>query len=51
MRAAVLQQFGEPLVIEDRPIPEPDPGQITVQMQASRACATPTSTRPTATGR
>ena len=40
MRAAVVQQFGEPLVIEDRPIPEPGPGQITVQMQASGLCHT-----------
>ena len=40
MKAAVVQQFGEPLVIEDRPIPEPGPGQITVQMQASGLCHT-----------
>jgi alcohol dehydrogenase, propanol-preferring len=40
MRAAVVQQFGEPLVIEDRPIPEPGPGQITVRMQASGLCHT-----------
>jgi D-arabinose 1-dehydrogenase-like Zn-dependent alcohol dehydrogenase len=30
MKAAVVQQFGRPLVIEDRPIPEPGPGQISV---------------------
>jgi propanol-preferring alcohol dehydrogenase len=35
-----VRQFGEPLVIEDRPIPEPGPGQITVQMQASGLCHT-----------
>jgi alcohol dehydrogenase, propanol-preferring len=40
MRAAVVQQFGEPLVIEDRPIPEPGPGQVTVRMQASGLCHT-----------
>lgn len=40
MKAAVVRQFGEPLVIEDRPIPEPGPGQITVQMQASGLCHT-----------
>jgi propanol-preferring alcohol dehydrogenase len=40
MRAAVVQQFGEPLVIEDRPIPEPGPGQITVRMLASGLCHT-----------
>ncbi len=40
MRAAVARRFGEPLVIEDRPIPEPGPGQITVRMQASGLCHT-----------
>jgi propanol-preferring alcohol dehydrogenase len=35
-----VRQFGEPLVIEDRPIPEPGPGQITVKMQASGLCHT-----------
>lgn len=40
MRAAVVRQFGQPLVIEDRPIPEPGPGQITVRMIASGLCHT-----------
>ena len=40
MKAAVVTQFGRPLVIEDRPIPEPGPGQITVQMEASGLCHT-----------
>jgi alcohol dehydrogenase, propanol-preferring len=40
MKAAVVRQFGQPLVIEERPIPEPGPGQITVQMQASGLCHT-----------
>jgi len=40
MKAAVVQRFGEPLVIEDRPVPEPGPGQITVHMQASGLCHT-----------
>ncbi len=40
MKAAVVRQFGEPLVIEDRPIPEPGPGQITVRMEASGLCHT-----------
>jgi alcohol dehydrogenase, propanol-preferring len=40
MKAAVVRKFGEALVIEDRPIPEPGPGQITVQMQASGLCHT-----------
>ena len=40
MRAAVVHQFGQPLTIEERPIPNPGPGQITVQMQASGLCHT-----------
>ncbi|HEY7324509.1 MAG TPA: zinc-dependent alcohol dehydrogenase [Streptosporangiaceae bacterium] len=40
MKAAVVRRFGEPLVIEERPIPEPGPGQVTVQMQASGLCHT-----------
>jgi propanol-preferring alcohol dehydrogenase len=40
MKAAVVRRFGEPLVIEDRPIPEPGPGQITVRMEASGLCHT-----------
>jgi len=40
MKAAVVRQFGRSLVIEDRPIPEPGPGQITVQMEASGLCHT-----------
>jgi len=40
MKAAVVRNFGEPLVIEDRPVPEPGPGQITVRMEASGLCHT-----------
>jgi alcohol dehydrogenase, propanol-preferring len=40
MKAAVVRKFGEPLVMEDRPIPEPGPGQVTVRMQASGLCHT-----------
>jgi alcohol dehydrogenase, propanol-preferring len=40
MKAAVVREFGQPLVIEDRPIPEPGPGQITVRMEASGLCHT-----------
>lgn len=40
MRAAVVRRFGEPLVIEDRPIPKPGPNGITVRMQASGLCHT-----------
>ncbi len=40
MKAAVVREFGQPLVVEDRPVPEPEAGQITVRMEASGVCHT-----------
>ncbi len=40
MKAVVVKEFGAPLVIEERPVPEPGPGQITVKMEASGLCHT-----------
>jgi propanol-preferring alcohol dehydrogenase len=40
MRAAVVPAFGEPLIIEERPVPEPGPGQVVVRMEASGLCHT-----------
>jgi alcohol dehydrogenase, propanol-preferring len=40
MKAAVVHEFVRPLVIEDRPVPEAGPGQITVRMEASGLCHT-----------
>jgi alcohol dehydrogenase, propanol-preferring len=40
MKAAVVREFGEPLVLEDRPIPEPGPRQVCVRMIASGLCHT-----------
>ena len=40
MRAVVVPGFGQPLVIEDRPVPEPGPGQVVVRMEASGLCHT-----------
>src|SRR5580693_5012166 len=40
MRAAVVREFGQPLVMEDRPIPSPGRGQVTVRMEASGLCHT-----------
>jgi len=40
MKAAVVHKFGEPLVIEDVPIPTPGPGQIVVKVAASGVCHT-----------
>ncbi|MFI8536521.1 zinc-dependent alcohol dehydrogenase [Streptomyces aquilus] len=40
MKAAVVTDFGKPLEIQDRPIPEPGPGQVLVRMEASGLCHT-----------
>ena len=40
MRAAVVRGFGQPLVIEDRPLPDPGPGQVVIRMEASGLCHT-----------
>lgn len=40
MKAAVVHDFTEPLQIEERPIPEPGPGQVLVRIEASGLCHT-----------
>lgn len=40
MRAAVVHEYGRPLLIEDLPIPEPGPGQIVVKVETSGLCHT-----------
>ncbi|WP_262503778.1 alcohol dehydrogenase AdhP [Sphingosinithalassobacter sp. CS137] len=40
MRAAVVRKFGAPLVIEERPIPEPGPRDVLVRVVASGVCHT-----------
>lgn len=40
MKAAVVREFGKPLVIEDVPIPDPGPGQILVKYEATGVCHT-----------
>lgn len=40
MKAAVVREFGKPLVIEEAPIPEPEAGQIQVKIQACGVCHT-----------
>ncbi len=37
MKAAVVREFGKPLVIEDAPIPTPGPGMIVVKIEATGA--------------
>jgi propanol-preferring alcohol dehydrogenase len=38
MQAAVLTGFGQPLIWEDRPLPEPGPGQVRVRVEACGVC-------------
>jgi propanol-preferring alcohol dehydrogenase len=40
MKAAVVHDFGAPLSIEERPVPEPGPDEILVNIQASGVCHT-----------
>ena len=40
MKAAVLRQFGLPLIIEDKPIPVPGPYEVLVKVMASGLCVT-----------
>jgi alcohol dehydrogenase, propanol-preferring len=40
MKAAIVKVFGEPLVIEEVPVPEPGPGQVLVKVVASGVCHT-----------
>jgi propanol-preferring alcohol dehydrogenase len=40
MKAAVVHAFGEPLRIEEVPVPTPGPGQVLVNIKASGVCHT-----------
>ncbi|GAA5169135.1 MULTISPECIES: alcohol dehydrogenase AdhP [Halomonadaceae] len=40
MQAAVVRTFGEPLVIEEAPVPRPGPGELLVKIAASGVCHT-----------
>ena len=40
MKAAVVHEFGKPLVIEEVPIPVPGNGQILVKVEACGVCHT-----------
>lgn len=40
MKAAVVQQFGKPLVIQDVPVPVPGPGELLVKVIACGVCHT-----------
>ncbi|MBR0966093.1 alcohol dehydrogenase AdhP [Bradyrhizobium diazoefficiens] len=40
MKAAIVKQFGKPLVIEDVPLPQPGPGEVLVKVRACGVCHT-----------
>ena len=40
MKAAVVRQFGKPLVIEDVPVPQPGLGEVLVKVKACGVCHT-----------
>lgn len=40
MKAAVVREFGKPLVIEEVTVPRPGPGQVLVRIEASGVCHT-----------
>ncbi len=40
MKAAIVEKFGEPLVIREVPVPTPGPGQALVEIAASGVCHT-----------
>jgi propanol-preferring alcohol dehydrogenase len=40
MRAAIVEKFGQPLVVREVPIPTPGPGQALVQVMATGVCHT-----------
>jgi propanol-preferring alcohol dehydrogenase len=40
MRAAVVTAFDRPLTVEDRPTPEPGPGEVLVRIETSGLCHT-----------
>ncbi len=40
MRAAVLEEFGEPLVVQDVELRDPGPGEVLVRLVACGVCHT-----------
>lgn len=40
MKAAVVREFGKPLVIDEVPIPTPGPGELLVEVVACGVCHT-----------
>ena len=40
MKAAVVREFGQPISVEDVPVPVPGPGEVLVKIMASGVCHT-----------
>jgi propanol-preferring alcohol dehydrogenase len=40
MKAAIVKQFGKPLVVEEVPVPQPGPGEVLVKVKACGVCHT-----------
>jgi Zn-dependent alcohol dehydrogenase len=40
MKAAVVEKFGEPLVVQEVPVPTPGPGRVLIEVFASGVCHT-----------
>lgn len=40
MQAATVTQYSEPLIVEERPIPSPGPGEVLVRLEACGLCHT-----------
>ena len=40
MRAAVLEEFGQPLVVQELELAEPGPGEVLVRLRACGVCHT-----------
>ncbi len=40
MKAAVVHEFGKPLLIEEVPVPSPGPGEVLIQVKACGVCHT-----------
>lgn len=40
MKAAVVREFGKPLVFEEVPVPTPGPGEVLIKVAATGVCHT-----------
>jgi hypothetical protein len=49
MKAAVVKKFGDPLVVQEVPVPSPGPGQALVEIMPAES-VTQTCTPPTVIG-